>query len=244
MKQAEHEVTEHEASVYSFGDLTAAENYLSTRGNILPVVPPPLERMVAGAAGGFAIGDSFRSVYRLSNEIMFRNPQYDYGREEESWDFRLLQLPMLLALPNMLDTLEPVLLQTDLLVLQPDYSWVLNPSVPVEASSMVRLAGSRVPLTQANQLVAVSAAARPTSTRPVNMLLYFRGLAHAQTLAEIEAVSSMPRQNAATPHGGQRLYRGAAAAPPVPAGGTVGPNTSPGTLPALDGFTVLRVTSD
>ena len=75
-------------------------------------------------------------------------------------------------------------------------------SEPVDsggASAMIRLAGSRVPLTKANlanQLIAV-AAARPSATRPVNPLLYSRGLALCQSMAELEILEALPRQNAA-----------------------------------------------
>ena len=145
---------------------------------------------------------------------------------------------------NHILTLAPCLIELDLLVLQSDYSWILNPSIPAEASSMIRLVGSRVPITQANQLVAIAAASRPTSNRPVNMLIYFRGLAMAQALAEIELTEAMPRQNAANPLGGQRRFQGVAGLPPIPAGGTIGPNSYPGVVHALDGLTILRVTSD
>ena len=141
---------------------------------------------------------------------MFRNPANDYEQQEELWDFRLMQIPGLLCMGNQILTLAPVLIELDLLVLQPDYAWILNPSIPLEASSMVRLVGSRVPITQANQLVALAAAARPSATRPVNALLYFRGLAMVQAVAELEAVEALPRQNAANPRGGQRKFQFAA----------------------------------
>ena len=94
----------------------------------------------------------------------FPNPQFDIHDQEEIWDFRVLQLPLLYSPPNHL-------YDADLLVLQGDYSFMMNPELPVESSAMVRLVGSRVPCSQANQLSTVAAVSRPTSSRPPNKFM-------------------------------------------------------------------------
>ena len=96
----------------------------------------------------------------------------------------------------------------DLLVLMPDFAFLLNPDLPAEAAPMVRMVGTRLPTIQAHQLSTIAANARPTSERPCNSLLYLRVLTWVQAAGELEMLESMPRMHAATPNGGQRQFRG------------------------------------
>ena len=87
----------------------------------------------------------------------------------------LHQLPAIFTAECAMLMEKPCLLEFDLLTLQSDYQFLLSPELPIEASSIVRLVGSRVSIVQANGLSAVAAATRPSATRQNNVLLYRRG---------------------------------------------------------------------
>ena len=235
-----------ELTVAAWGGLKSSMQYFTTCSNLLATRPAPLNRLQAGDAGGMNHCQVIRSVVTFSYLNTFIDPTDDIIIEEEFFDFRLLALPAIYTLPCTLNVVQACYLELDLLILQTDYAFLASPELPVESSAMVRLIGSRVPLVQANTLVLIASHSRPTATRPMNSLIYLRGLMLAQSFGELELFASGAPQDGGNPLGSQPLYRGAIApgGGVVPAGERIGPNCRPGVIPNLGGMIIIRVRSD
>ena len=226
--------------VDSMSDLFGLESYLSARGGRHREVPSPVVRRPAAAGKPY---DDFATTHPYST---YRDAWEDVLEERqiiETVDIRLLELAVLYHAPCRVHVAGPKYWSRSLLVLDEAYSFLLSTTNDADGSSVYRTIGKRLPMVQANQFQLIAANGVPTSSRPVNVLLYFRAAALAQSLYELMSVATMPLEGVVPGGVGQPVFQGG------PGGGiivgrTVGPNTRVGVVPALGGLTIVPVVSD